>query len=314
MGPLDAPPPAPPPAERSPADELRLLVRRARMLLATEREGGVVDLPGTPAPAPDPVPESPATSMLTVSPGRASAGAETTPARQRAAPALPDTTAASIATPSAEPRDRHREDARAEPIDVRVRALDLPPDALAPFGSLPEQVASCHLCGLCEGRTHTVFGEGSASARLVFCGEGPGAEEDASGRPFVGKSGELLTAMIEKGLKLRREEVFILNTVKCRPPRNRTPSPEEIAACRPYLERQLAVIRPVVIVALGNPACKALLGNVPGIMTIRGRVFDAWNAKVIPTFHPAYLLRNPDAKRATWEDLKLVLKLLADAQ
>jgi DNA polymerase len=188
--------------------------------------------------------------------------------------------------------------------------MDLPPDVLAPFGSLPTEVAACTRCVLASTRTQTVFGEGLPTARLVFCGEAPGFEEDRSGRPFVGRAGELLTDMIEKGLRLRREEVFVLNAIKCRPPENRTPLPDEIASCRPFLERQLATIRPQVIVALGNPACRALLGPVPGIMSIRGKVFEGFGAKIVPTFHPAYLLRNPDAKREVWTDLKLVLRLL----
>ena len=158
-----------------------------------------------------------------------------------------------------------------------------------------------------------MFGEGAASARLVFCGEGPGLDEDRSGRPFVGRAGELLSDMIVKGMKLRREDVFILNAVKCRPPENRTPSPDEIAACKPFLAEQLAVVKPAVIVALGNPACQALLGAVPGITKIRGRVFEAFGTKVVPTFHPAYLLRNPEGKREAWADLQLVMRMLAEA-
>jgi DNA polymerase len=194
-----------------------------------------------------------------------------------------------------------------------VPPLDLPADVLAPFGDLPSRVAACRKCGLCEARTFTVFGEGNPSARLVFCGEGPGLDEDKSGRPFVGRAGELLSDMIVKGMKLRREDVFILNAVKCRPPGNRTPAPEEIAACKPFLEEQLAVIKPSVVVALGNPACQALLGAVPGITRIRGRVFEAFGTKVVPTFHPAYLLRNPESKRETWADLQLVMRMLAAA-
>ena len=134
-----------------------------------------------------------------------------------------------------------------------------------------------------------MFGEGTAPAELVFCGEAPGYEEDRSGRPFVGAAGELLTAMIERGMKLRREDVFVLNTLKCRPPRNRAPLPIEVSACRPFLERQIRALGPRVL---------------------RGKVIDALGTKVVPTYHPAYLLRNPAAKRESWEDLKKVLELL----
>jgi DNA polymerase len=267
-------------------DELRRLVRRARMLVAAEREGGVVDLPGTPAP-----------------PEAAAAPAPPAPAMPPpATPAVAAPRARAVPAPAPQEAD----------FAPRVRTPDLPADVLAPFGDLPTEVAACERCALCRTRTRTVFGEGRPSSRLVFCGEAPGFEEDRSGRPFVGRAGELLTDMIEKGLKVRREDVFILNAIKCRPPENRTPAPDEIAACRPFLERQLATIAPRIIVALGNPACRALLGNVPGIMTIRGKVFEGFGARIVPTFHPAYVLRNPDAKRDVWNDLKLVMRLLAE--
>lgn len=256
-----------------PREELRLLVRRARMLVQAERDAGVMDLPGTPTP----------------------------PAEAVAAPA-PQTAAqptGRVARPSRPDRD----------FRPPVRALDLPPDSLAAFGDLPDRIANCTRCGLCVTRTAVVFGEGSAASGIVFCGEAPGADEDRSGRPFVGAAGELLTAMIEKGMRMRREDVFILNTLKCRPPGNRTPSVEEIAACRPFLEEQLRVLRPRILVAMGNPACRALLGEVDGISKIRGRVFEGFGAKIVPTYHPSYLLREPDRKREAWEDLKLVMKL-----
>lgn len=268
--------PASPTVEPRDLEDYRRLVRDLRRAVEAERDGGLADLPGIPDA------RGPAT------PGTAGAAA---PSRAPAAPSPP---------PPA-----------GEAFRPRVRPLDLPADALAPFGDLPAAVAACRACRLCDSRSRTVFGEGTAAARLVFCGEGPGFEEDRSGRPFVGRAGELLSAMIERGLRMRREDVFILNAVKCRPPENRTPAPDEIAACRPFLVRQLEVIRPEVVVALGNPASKALLGDVPGIMTIRGRVFDAFGAKVVPTFHPAYLLRNPDAKREAWADLQAVMRLLA---
>jgi uracil-DNA glycosylase len=251
-------------------DEVRAIVRSMRLLVAGEREAGVADLPGIPAP---PAPAAP--------------------------PAAP--------APSARPAPPRESGFR-----PRVPPLALPDDALAPFGDLPSRVAACTRCVLCRERTTTVFGEGTAAARLVFCGEGPGFDEDRSGRPFVGRAGELLSDMIVKGMKMRREDVFVLNAVKCRPPENRTPAPDEIAACRPFLEEQLAVIRPQVIVALGNPACQALLGAVPGITKIRGRVFEAFGTKVVPTYHPAFLLRNPESKRETWADLQLVMRILAE--
>jgi uracil-DNA glycosylase len=288
-----------------PRDELRVLVRAMRLLVSSEREAGVIDVRGTAA-----APQTLRPAEVRVAPTPALAAG-----RMPAGPSVSSSPA--VAATSRSVASLAPASPPVTPFAPRVAALELPPEILAPFGDLPARVASCTKCALCKTRTLTVFGEGSPSARLVFCGEGPGSDEDRSGRPFVGRAGELLTDMIVKGMKLRREDVFILNAVKCRPPDNRTPLPDEIAACRPYLEEQLALIRPAVIVALGNPACQALLGAVPGITRIRGTVFEAFGAKVVPAYHPAYLLRNPDRKsepwRDTWKDLKLVMSLLAEA-
>ena len=179
-------------------------------------------------------------------------------------------------------------------------------------------VANCTQCVLGKTRTNTVFGEGAADAELVFVGEGPGADEDASGRPFVGRAGELLTKMII-AMGLSREKVFIANVVKCRPPANRTPAPEEVATCWPYLVQQLQIICPKVIVTLGNPATQTLLQTKTGITRLRGD-FQPLPAigeglagiPVMPTFHPAYLLRNysPETRGKVWSDLQQVMQLL----
>jgi DNA polymerase len=170
-------------------------------------------------------------------------------------------------------------------------------------------LGDCRRCGLSGGRTHIVFGEGHPKARLIFVGEGPGFEEDRSGRPFVGPAGELLERIIQ-AMKLSREQVYICNVVKCRPPDNRNPRPEEIAACRPFLDRQLKAIGAVAICALGNVAAQTLLGNTTPITRLRGRFHEFRGLQVMPTFHPAYLLRNPDDKRAVWEDMKKIMALL----
>ncbi len=176
-------------------------------------------------------------------------------------------------------------------------------------------LGDCRRCKLAACRTNIVFGEGAAQAPVVFVGEGPGAEEDATGRPFVGRAGQLLDKIIA-AMGLRREEVYICNVVKCRPPENRTPEPDEVAACVGFLHRQLAVIRPHVIVALGASAASALLGDpkLGGISKIRGRFQDYRGIPLMPTFHPAYLLRAPDKKREVWEDLKQVMALLRERQ
>jgi DNA polymerase len=154
-----------------------------------------------------------------------------------------------------------------------------------------------------------VFGVGNPEADLMFVGEAPGADEDEQGIPFVGRAGQLLTKIIE-AIDLRRDDVYIANIIKCRPPQNRNPEPDEVASCEPFLFRQIEVIKPKVIVALGKYAAQTLLRTDAPISRLRGRQFDYRGAKLIPTFHPAYLLRNPSSKREVWEDMKLVRSLL----
>ena len=166
--------------------------------------------------------------------------------------------------------------------------------------------ANCTRCKLHKGRTNLVFGVGNPKAELVFVGEGPGADEDAQGEPFVGRAGKLLTQMIE-AMSLRREDVYICNVVKCRPPDNRLPEKDEIATCSPFLLRQLAIIQPKVIVVLGACSAQTLLQTTQGISRFRGEWFDFRGAKLIATYHPAYLLRNPPAKAEVWKDLQKVM-------
>ncbi|MGH7279474.1 MAG: uracil-DNA glycosylase [Candidatus Rokuibacteriota bacterium] len=180
---------------------------------------------------------------------------------------------------------------------------------LGPEGALRRQedrLQGCRACKLCEGRSTIVFGSGSPRAELVVIGEGPGADEDAQGKPFVGRAGQLLTRMLDS-VHLSRDEVYITNTVKCRPPGNRNPEPEELAACAPVLREQLATLQAKVILALGSVATQALLRTKEPIGKLRGRIHPYGDAILIPTFHPAFLLRNPgqDYKRMAWEDLKL---------
>ncbi len=170
-----------------------------------------------------------------------------------------------------------------------------------------EELGECTRCRLHEERQSIVFGEGNPQAPVVFVGEGPGAEEDRTGRPFVGRAGELLTRMIES-VGWRREDVYICNIVKCRPPGNREPQPDEVATCQPFLEKQLLTIRPIVIVTLGKPAISTLLGRNVAITKMRG-IWQEWNGlAVLPTFHPAYLLRNytRETRQAVWDDLRQV--------
>src|SRR5438445_5040593 len=171
-------------------------------------------------------------------------------------------------------------------------------------------IGDCHRCKLAPHRTQVVFGVGNERARLVFVGEAPGHDEDVRGEPFVGRAGQLLTEIITKGMKLRREDVYIANVIKCRPPDNRNPEPDEVASCEPFLLRQLELIGPEVIVALGKFAVQTLLRVKTPITQLRGRWYDYHGIKLMPTFHPAYLLRNPADKRLVWEDIQKVMGAL----
>jgi uracil-DNA glycosylase len=181
-------------------------------------------------------------------------------------------------------------------------------DRAVALAQIARRVSVCLRCKeLARTRTQTVFGDGNPNARLVFMGEAPGADEDRQGKPFVGRAGQLLTDIIEKGMKIPRAEVYILNTLKCRPPENRTPAPDEVANCREYLEGQLAILQPEFICCLGAVAAQSLLETTVSIGKLRGRLHDFHGIKVLCTYHPAYLLRNPDAKRLVWDDLKLLI-------
>jgi uracil-DNA glycosylase family 4 len=186
------------------------------------------------------------------------------------------------------------------------------------FRSSSEALAAIKLeigpdCSRCKlhtlGRKQVVFGVGNPDADLMFVGEAPGADEDLQGIPFVGRAGQLLTKIIE-AIDLKRDDVYIANVIKCRPPQNRNPEPDEVDTCEPFLFQQIDVIKPKVIVALGTFAARALLRTLDPISRLRGRVYEYRGAKLIPTFHPAYLLRNPSSKREVWDDMKLVRRLL----
>lgn len=172
-----------------------------------------------------------------------------------------------------------------------------------------EEIGDCTRCKLCSGRANIVFGVGSPRAEVAFVGEAPGADEDAQGEPFVGRAGRLLTRMIE-AMGMRRQDVYICNVIKCRPPGNRDPEPEEVASCEPFLKQQLAIVQPKIIVALGRYACQCLLRTKQPMSRLRGRWADYEGIALMPTFHPAYLLRSPDKKREAWQDLRAVLDKL----
>jgi DNA polymerase len=202
-------------------------------------------------------------------------------------------------------------------------SLTDPPAGVEPVALAPAEALSvlraeigpmCTRCKLCNlGRRQVVFGVGSPKARLMFVGEAPGEDEDKQGEPFVGRAGQLLTKIIE-AISLSREQVYIANVIKCRPPGNRNPEPDEVATCEPFLFQQIGIIQPRVIVALGKFAAQCLLRTTDPITRLRGREFQFRGATLIPTFHPAYLLRNPPAKREVWEDMKKVRAILLAEQ
>jgi uracil-DNA glycosylase family 4 len=196
------------------------------------------------------------------------------------------------------------------PAAVVTQPVTVSRNAAEALAGVRTDIGDCTRCKLhTKGRTQIVFGVGNPEANLMFVGEAPGHDEDVQGIPFVGRAGQLLTKIIE-AMGLTRDDVYIANVIKCRPPQNRNPEPDEVETCEPFLFRQIDVVQPKVIVALGTFAARALLRTQDPISRLRGRVHDYRGVKLVPTFHPAYLLRNPASKREVWEDMKLVKRLL----
>jgi DNA polymerase len=220
---------------------------------------------------------------------------------------LPPRGSSSRVVPAAPPSPARISEAAATPGQGAAPSLPAAPSGL---DILRKEIGDCTRCKLHKGRKNLVYGEGDPRAVLMFVGEGPGSEEDQQGRPFVGEAGQLLTDIIVKGMKLKREDVYICNIVKCRPPGNRNPEPDEVATCLPFLKGQIAAIKPAVIVTLGNVPTQNLLGIKDGITKVRGTWQTYEGIPVMPTFHPAYLLRNPGEKKLVWEDIKKVMERL----
>ena len=198
--------------------------------------------------------------------------------------------------------------APADPVAPTPPAEESALAAVHTLTQLRAEIGDCQRCRLCEKRNSIVFGVGNPDAEIVFVGEGPGYEEDKQGEPFVGRAGQLLTQIITKGMQMQRSDVYIANVVKCRPPENRNPEPDEIAACEPFLLKQLEIIRPKIIITLGKFAAQTLLKDTTPITRLRGKWQSYHGIKLMPTLHPAYLLRNPKDKRLVWEDIKAVLR------
>lgn len=286
--------------EPEPATELLLIARALSEHLEWHRETGATGLPRDETP---PVnlpssPSGPAGSAPSAEEGPVARG-PVPRAKQAGTMPIPAQKLALAPSPAVQsellPGREADPDASAESRRVRLEQLR-------------DEVRGCTRCGLSTGRTNTVFSRGSGASGLCFVGEGPGAEEDAQGYPFVGAAGQLLDRMIG-AMGLLRDEVYVCNIVKCRPPENRKPDPSEMAACMPYLTEQIELLKPQVIVALGATAVQGLLGTSEGIIRLRGkwRLYRGRIA-VMPTFHPAYLLRTPGAKRDVWDDLQTVLR------
>lgn len=195
-----------------------------------------------------------------------------------------------------------------KPIPREIQSETASGESASSIQDLSLAVAACRQCALARTRKNVVFGAGDPNATIVFVGEAPGADEDEQGMPFVGRAGQLLTDIIVKGMRLARKDVYICNILKCRPPGNRNPLPEEIGQCEPFLKKQLQLIRPRVICALGKFAAQTLLKTETPITALRGRFHDYDGIKLMPTYHPAYLLRNPPAKKQVWEDVQLIMK------
>jgi DNA polymerase len=301
--------------------ELQEIVVEARRHLEWLRDSGVDDLAGEPSASSSPrddreVPRVPAVPPMKTRGSRQGEGETRLPGKERVGPAplpgpLPAPRGEGDETLCTGRQPRLDSGKGPPPGGVHYALTDKgcgSPALLA----LREQIGECSRCKLAGGRTKLVFGVGNPDAELMFVGEGPGADEDAQGEPFVGKAGQLLTKMIE-AIAFRREEVYIANVVKCRPPGNRDPEPDEIAACEPFLKAQIAAVRPKIVVALGRFAVQTLLRDATAISRQRGRWREYEGVKLMPTFHPAYLLRNPPEKKKVWEDLQLVMKELGRA-
>jgi DNA polymerase len=194
------------------------------------------------------------------------------------------------------------------PVSENIPEKATRPETLT-LAEVRKELGDCKRCKLHRTRRTIVFGEGNEKATLMFIGEGPGYDEDVQGRPFVGKAGQLLTKIIQS-INLSREEVYIANIIKCRPPQNRNPELDEIQSCHPFLMKQISVIQPKIICALGTFSAQTLLKTDTKITALRGKFFDLEGIKVIPTYHPAFLLRNPERKREVWEDMKKIVELL----
>jgi len=271
------------------------LAASLRWYVESLKESGVTELPGSPRPMP--------TTLPSVAPQRVPVPT-TEPSTQSVFAAAQKKQ--NVNSPSSPPTVRVEVPAMSAPTIDLFTTAQL--DKVHSLEDLRAEIGDCRRCKLCQGRTTIVFGVGDPQAELMFVGEGPGRDEDLKGEPFVGRAGQLLTEIITKGMKMRREEVYIANVVKCRPPENRNPEIDEITACQPFLMKQVELVKPRIIVALGTFAAQTLLQSKTPISRLRGVWHSYQGVKLMPTLHPAYLLRNPNDKRLVWQDIQAVLR------
>ncbi len=275
---------------------------RQHLELAVDAYGSDLRLPAGTA-APRPMPTEPATEPAQGRAAPPSTGVKACVTDGYAAPESSPSPTPASAPPRATPPAALRPAAAPAPLAAAG-------DPATHLQELRREVQPCTRCKLHEGRQHTVFGEGDPAAEVMFIGEAPGAREDQTGRPFVGEAGQLLDRILSGAMGLQRREVYIANINKCRPPGNRVPEPDEVAACLPFLRQQIAIVRPKVLVCLGRTAAQNLLSTTASTTALRGRDLAYEGIPVVVTWHPAYLLREPAHKRETWEDIKRVNRLL----
>lgn len=305
--------------EVDPPGAARQLIREVRQRLESLQRAGVKGLPHVDAavlavprpPAAEPARMAPAVEARTTS----APAPRTAIAPKPAAPSAPSAEPPPPASPRAAPESRPAAAAGGLGSLFDEPGFSSPPvpaaERAAILEVLAQDVASCVKCQqLARTRTRTVFADGSPTARLMFIGEAPGADEDRTGVPFVGRAGQLLTDMITKGMRLRREDVYIANILKCRPPENRDPTLEESANCLPYLERQIEVVRPEFLCLLGRTAVQGILGTSLSMSRMRGKWYRHRGIPTVVTYHPSYLLRNPAAKKDAWEDLQILMNAM----
>ena len=284
--------------------ELVAIAREAVTLLERERARGRrrMELPGIASDPPARMPAAPVAAAAASAAPRTSAASSPSPGVDVSDPTP-------LTLPGFEPKATPSAPKPA-PMPAPVR-LAPSPDLPGTLAEVKALVDTCRLCPLCETRTRTVFSDGTDKARLMFVGEAPGRDEDLQGVPFVGRAGQLLTKMIE-AIQMKRGDVYIANVLKCRPPENRTPVPSEVEKCIPYLEQQIALVRPDLIVALGLSAAQGLLGTKASMGALRGRTFEYKGVPLVATYHPAALLRNPGLKKDAWVDLQRVRDMLSE--